>query len=305
MVSACCARQAARVLYFNSGCPDEESNTCKSNLAICPVRGSELRQKPEIWDPSRPCCPQAGLPGSGLGVGPKATFYGGPAPDTLLLLPGRTKRFVDVDRAERWGFIELAPSQQRREGGGWRWWLVGDTLNIRADNPTMDGIAIWSVRPDGNSRGMWRVFGLGLAETGRVVLVPYKCTSLPAADPSNRTAAPPLVPAEAPDTIPAWVRADSNLTGPSTSIPVRFRKNLLIVQFHREASQLDRQAAVDLVRGTVVGGDGSIYLVRVTDPGDGSELVKAGKQLQALLRVLAASPDLEMGQNRGTTAGPK
>lgn len=114
------------------------------------------------------------------------------------------------------------------------------------------------------------------------------------------------VPAEAPDTVPAWVRADSNLTGPSEYIPVRFRKNLLIVQFDHEATQVDRQAAIDLVTGTVVGGGGGgIYLVRVTDPGDGSDLVKAGKRLETLPQVLAASPDFEFRQNRGTTAGPK
>ena len=114
------------------------------------------------------------------------------------------------------------------------------------------------------------------------------------------------VPAEAPDTVPAWVRADSNMTGPSASIPVRFRKNLLIVQFEQEATQVERQAAIDLVAGTVVGGGGGgIYLVGVTDPGDGSELVKAGKRLEALPQVLAASPDLEMSQNRRTTTGPK
>ena len=86
------------------------------------------------------------------------------------------------------------------------------------------------------------------------------------------------VPAQAPDSVPAWVRADSNLAGPSAHIPVRFRKNLLVVQFQRQATQAERQAAIDLVAGTVVGGggggSGGIYLVRVPGPGDGPASLK-------------------------------
>ncbi|MBA3759226.1 MAG: hypothetical protein H0X07_01700 [Gemmatimonadales bacterium] len=90
-----------------------------------------------------------------------------------------------------------------------------------------------------------------------------------------------MVPAKAPASVPAWVRADSNLSGPSASIPFRFRKNLLIVQFRQEATQVERQAAVDLVSDSVVGGSGNdIYLVRVADPGGGSALVQASKRLQ-------------------------
>ena len=103
-----------------------------------------------------------------------------------------------------------------------------------------------------------------------------------------------MVPAKAPDSVPAWVRADSNLSGPSASIPFRFRKNLLIVQFRQEATQVERQAAVDLVSGSVVGGSGNdIYLVRVADPGGGSALVQASKRLQeAPDRVPACSPPI-------------
>lgn len=111
-----------------------------------------------------------------------------------------------------------------------------------------------------------------------------------------------VVPAQAPDSVPAWVRADSNLSGPSAHIPVKFRKNLLVVQFRREATQAQRQAAIDLISGTVVGGDNGgagngIYLVRVADPGDGSELVRAGQRLQALPQIFAASPDVAFGPN--------
>jgi hypothetical protein len=134
-----------------------------------------------------------------------------------------------------------------------------------------------------------------------VAVVALVATGCGSAYPNAVTAARQPVPAEAPDSVPGWVRADSNMTGPSASIPVRFRKNLLIVQFDRKATQAERQAAIDLVAGTVVGGGGgTIYLVRITDPGDGSEMVKAGKRLETLPYVLAASPDYEMSRNQGT-----
>jgi hypothetical protein len=120
------------------------------------------------------------------GAGPRATFYGRPAPDTLMLLPDRGEQLGYVDSADAWGRIELAPSQQDRRGGGWVWWMAGDTLNIRAENPTMDGLVIWSVQPDGRSPASWWEFGLRSSEAsqrGRVGLRPYKCSGLAEAAP--------------------------------------------------------------------------------------------------------------------------
>ena len=107
-------------------------------------------------------------------TGSRANVYGGLAPDTLLLLPSR-EPFVDEDSLDAFGDIELAPSQQRLERGGWRWWLRSDTLIMRVENPTMDDLVIRSVRPDAGSGATWRAFGFGTAE-GRVVLLPYECT---------------------------------------------------------------------------------------------------------------------------------
>jgi hypothetical protein len=116
------------------------------------------------------------------GAGPRATFYGRPAPDTLMLLPDRGEHLGYVDSADAWGRIELASSQQDRKGGGWVWWTVGDTLNIRAENPTMDGLVIWSVQPDEKRPATWREFGLTTSDAsqgGRLGLRPYKCSGLP------------------------------------------------------------------------------------------------------------------------------
>jgi hypothetical protein len=59
------------------------------------------------------------------GAGPRATFYGQPAPDTLMLLPDRGEPLGYVDSADAWGRIELASSQQDRSGGGWASAILG------------------------------------------------------------------------------------------------------------------------------------------------------------------------------------
>jgi len=116
----------------------------------------------------------------------------------------------------------------------------------------------------------------------------------------SRFPAAEVVPAEAPDSVPAWVRADSNFTGPSAHIPIKFRNNILVVHFRREATQAQRQFAIHLISGVVVGGSNGgtgngMYLVRVADPGDGSVLVRASEHLKRLPYVSAASPDIEFG----------
>ena len=112
-----------------------------------------------------------------------------------------------------------------------------------------------------------------------------------------RSDRPEVVPAEAPDTVPSWAVADSSYAGPSQYISARFIRNLVVLQFHKEATQPERQRAVDLVSGTVIGGyrSGGIYLIQVADPGDGSVIVRAAEHLNALPSVLAASPDVELG----------
>lgn len=135
--------------------------------------------------------------------------------------------------------------------------------------------------------------GIGIAAvvTATATCAPSKMNGV---SPAN------VVPAEAPDSVPAWVRADSNFAAPSAYIPVRFRRNILVVHFRRTATQAERQAALDLVSGTVVGGHSGrtgngFYIVRVADPGDGSRLVEASDQLDALPQVTSAGPDIEVG----------
>ena len=106
-----------------------------------------------------------------------------------------------------------------------------------------------------------------------------------------------IVPLEPPDTVPSWARADSSFAGPSEYIPLRFIKNIVGLEFRKEATQHERQRAVDLVSGTVIGGYPGIgiYLVQVDDPGDGSVIMRVVEMLEAMPSVSWAGPDFEFG----------
>jgi hypothetical protein len=106
----------------------------------------------------------------------------------------------------------------------------------------------------------------------------------------------PLVPAVPPDSLPPdltdstkWVTGGSYYSG-------TILRDILIVRFRQGTSQAERQAAVDLVNGTVVGGrrfskaDG-LYLVRVPTDGTIEPLFEAIAALEALPQVSTAMPD--------------
>jgi hypothetical protein len=107
------------------------------------------------------------------------------------------------------------------------------------------------------------------------------------------------VPAEAPDSVPAWLRSDSSFAGPTQYIPLRFTRNILGLQFKSDATQSQRQAAVDMISGRVIGGyrAAGIYLVWVEDPGDGSGIMPAVERLESLPFVSGATPDLATTPN--------
>jgi hypothetical protein len=99
---------------------------------------------------------------------------------------------------------------------------------------------------------------------------------------TNVTLAPP-------DTIPEWVHADSNIADVTSIVGGPFTRQVLIVTFRNDASLADRQLAVALVGGQVVGGvagEGGYYVVRISDPD------RSGKQLFAARRRLAQLPQV-------------
>lgn len=90
-----------------------------------------------------------------------------------------------------------------------------------------------------------------------------------------------------PDTIPVWVHSDTNVSADGP----RFTKRIVKVAFRPTATLADRQLAVALVNGVVVGGrhnpDGSfgVYYVKVADDGSGSGILAAATTLTALPQV--------------------
>ena len=106
-----------------------------------------------------------------------------------------------------------------------------------------------------------------------------------------------IVPLEPPDTVPSWAHADSSFAGPSQYIPLRFIRDIVGLEFRKEATQHERQRAVDLVSGTVIGGYPGIgiYLVQVDDPGDGSVIMRVAEMLRAMPFVASAGPNFEFG----------
>lgn len=98
------------------------------------------------------------------------------------------------------------------------------------------------------------------------------------------------VPAEAPDTVPGWVYASYDW-GP-TPCEGRAVRNVLTVVFRESATREERQAAIDLVNGQVVGGSlggrAGIYYVRISDDGTGAPVCQAERTLRALPQVSAS-----------------
>lgn len=100
-----------------------------------------------------------------------------------------------------------------------------------------------------------------------------------------------------PDTAPDWLY--ERLTSDSPVISGTFLKNILFVIFHAGTSQAERQAAVDSVRGRVVGGlrdfgDDGYYVVLVEDDHPdvpGQALLEASDALNGLPQVDLASPE--------------
>jgi hypothetical protein len=104
------------------------------------------------------------------------------------------------------------------------------------------------------------------------------------------------VPAVAPDTIPAWVFADSNVVSDSVQSAAAFYANVIEVKFVPGASQANRQTAIDAVGGEVVGGESlpaggeGAYFVRIAAGRQIDPLREAARALRAMPQVDGAAP---------------
>jgi len=99
---------------------------------------------------------------------------------------------------------------------------------------------------------------------------------LPSDTPPQRPRVPPTVP----HTVPAWVYAPANLAS-DTGASYDYYADVIIVGFKATATQADRQAAIDSINGTVVGG-------QPMPPGEGFYFVRleAARRLEPLTRAV-------------------
>jgi hypothetical protein len=99
------------------------------------------------------------------------------------------------------------------------------------------------------------------------------------------------VPAEPPDTVPAWFQDDSSF---SESAPHTL-KHIIILRFQPGTPLPDRESAINRVCGQVVGGWRSQipgrahYAVRVPDGGEEKRLDELIEELRKLPQVLSAT----------------
>jgi hypothetical protein len=102
------------------------------------------------------------------------------------------------------------------------------------------------------------------------------------------------VPALPPDSVPDWVLADSSIGADG------YTKGVIDVIFTEVSTQAQRQAAIDLVNGLVIGGDpdetgDGFYIIAIADSG-------AGVELDSAIAILMTQPVVELAakQWRGT-----
>lgn len=137
------------------------------------------------------------------------------------------------------------------------------------------------------------LLGMGLQRTARLTAAFCVATASAACAQHTKGSAKTgnVVPPVAPDTVPAWMKADSSLSADRL-----FTKRIVVVFFRDGTAQAKRQAAIELVGGIVVGGariftgDG-YYYVRVEDDGTAKQLRRAVAHLSALPQVENASLD--------------
>ncbi|MBA2244919.1 MAG: S8 family serine peptidase, partial [Gemmatimonadetes bacterium] len=106
------------------------------------------------------------------------------------------------------------------------------------------------------------------------------------------------VPPQAPNTLPAGLYDESNIRHNSVCIAGPVLKDIIVLMFKPGTPQEQRQAAVDLVQGEVIGGRNSApvvegdYYIRIEDDGTGERLCQAIDQLRALPQVLVATHEV-------------
>jgi hypothetical protein len=111
--------------------------------------------------------------------------------------------------------------------------------------------------------------------------------------------ATPKVPALPPDSVPSalWdeIHAPGNIIPSSPEWGVPFPQDLIVLAFKEDATQTERQRAVDAVAGEVIGGEhvdrGGYYYVRIPSDGTADALFRAITKLKTFPKVDIAGPE--------------
>jgi hypothetical protein len=109
----------------------------------------------------------------------------------------------------------------------------------------------------------------------------------------------PRVPALPPDSVPnaLWdkLHTPENMIRSSPEWSAPFSRDLIVLAFKEDATQAERQQAVDAVGGEVIGGEhvdrGGYYYVRIRSDGTADALFRAITKLKTFPKVDIASPE--------------
>jgi len=112
-----------------------------------------------------------------------------------------------------------------------------------------------------------------------------------------RAQSSPPVPSNAPDSVPAWLYDDSSQLRGANARGRHISKYTILVSFNYGTAQLLRQAAIDSVRGTVIGGYGPsvYYIVLVPSDSTGALLLAAEATLRRQPQVSDAGAHITSG----------
>jgi hypothetical protein len=98
----------------------------------------------------------------------------------------------------------------------------------------------------------------------------------------------------APEFIPEWHFRGKYRTCNSPAVTGCFSNNVLMVRFRPGATEAQREYALSLVRGEVVGGLPGMYLIRVPISDPRHDVFRAADLLRALDYVAYAHPDFDL-----------
>lgn len=172
----------------------------------------------------------------------------------------------------------------------------GTTVLVPAGTPASKVVALNADSTPVGGGKVWMVGGTGVLAVGDSTVldtiqfnVQSPVTQARFAFVISATMPPPLVPIIPPDSQPAWFKDDSSYTDAGAG----YLKRVVTVLFQPGATQSQRQAAVNAVNGSVIGGlpisgGEGYYDLLIQDDGSGTQLQQAIQLLKSLPQVKAA-----------------